>query len=107
MPRLALTLLLLSACTGLRADPPAAQFAGAQLRMAEAALEMARAALQAHDYSRARQLASQAGLDAQLAWGMTESGAVRRAAVDINRQAERLRSRGVLAGGASGALIKP
>jgi hypothetical protein len=97
--KIAVSLLLLGACTALRADPPAAQFAGAQLGMAEAALEQARAALQAHDYPRARQLAAQAGLDARLAWGMTDSAAVRRAAVEVNRQAERLRWRSLVAAG--------
>jgi hypothetical protein len=83
----------------LRADPATAHFAGAQLRMAEAALDQARAALKAHDYARARQLAAQAGLDARLAWGMTKSTLVRRAAVEVNRHAERLRWRGLMAAG--------
>lgn len=90
-------LILLAACTALRADPAAARFAGAQLEYAEAALEQARAALHAHDYAGARRLAAQAGLDARLAWGMSESEAVRRAAVELNRQAERVRWRGLLA----------
>ena len=93
-------LLLLSVLSAARAEPPAAQFAGAQLGMAEAALEQARAALALHEYPKARQLAAQAALDARLAWGMSESPAVRRVAVEVSRQAERLRWRGVVAAGA-------
>jgi hypothetical protein len=92
-------LVLLAAFGAARAEPPTAQFAGAQLGMAEAALEHARAALALHDYPKATQLAAQAALDAQLAWRMSESAAVRRAAVEVKRQAERLRWRGLLAGG--------
>jgi hypothetical protein len=98
---------LLGACSVLHAEPPVAQFAGAQLRMAEAALEQARAALQARDYPAARQLAAQAGLDARLAWGMSESNALRRAAVEVNRQAERLRWRGLVAAGSPAARRAP
>ena len=97
--KFAVALILLGACSVLRAEPPTAQFAGAQLRVAEAALDQARAALQARDYPAARQLAAQAGLDARLAWGMSESNVVRRAAVEVNRQAERLRWRGLVAAG--------
>jgi hypothetical protein len=108
MLRALLTLLLLSACTVLRAEPPTAPYAGAQLRFAEAELDGAIAALRINDHARARQLAAQAQLDARLAWGMTRSPFVRRAALELARRAERLRSRGVLAGGvASGALITP
>ena len=97
--RVALLLGLLGACATVNAEPPAAQFAGGQLDMAEAALEQARAALETHDYAMVQRLAAQAGLDARLAWGMTDSDTVRRAAIEVNRQAERLRSRGVLAAG--------
>jgi hypothetical protein len=67
--------------------------------MADAALEQARAALETHDYAMVQRLAAQASLDARLAWGMADSDAVRRAAIEVNRRAERLRSRGVLAAG--------
>lgn len=97
--RVALLLGLLGACATLNAEPPAAQFAAGQLDMAEAALEQARAALETHDYAMVQRLAAQAGLDARLAWGMTDSHAVRSAAIEVNRQAERLRSRGVLSAG--------
>jgi hypothetical protein len=92
-------LLLFILFGSVQADPAVAQFAGAQLTMAEAALEQARAALKAHDYARARHLAAQAGLDARLAWSMTHSEVLRRAAVEVNRRAERLRWRGLVASG--------
>lgn len=94
-----MALLLIGICADARAEPPVAQFAGAQLSMAEAALERARAALEVHDYALARRLAAQAGLDARLAWGMTSSQALRHAAVEVNRRAERLRWRGLAAAG--------
>jgi hypothetical protein len=93
-------LVLLTVFSAARADPAVAQFAGAQLAMAEAALEQARAALQAHDYALVRRLAAQATLDARLAWSMTGSEPLRRAAVEVNRRAERLRWRGLVAAGA-------
>ena len=99
LPRVALLLVLLGACATVNAEPPAAQFAGGQLDMADAALEQAQAALEKHDYAMVQRLAAQAGLDARLAWGMADSDAVRRAAIEVNRRAERLRSRGVLAAG--------
>ena len=61
-------------------------------------LEQARTALAAHDFAKAMRLAAQASLDARLAWSMTDSPALRRAATEVNRQAEGLRSRGLLAG---------
>ena len=94
-------LVLLTACGAVRADPAVAQFAGAQLGMAEAALERARVALQTHDYPLARRLAAQAALDARLAWSMTRSEPLRRAAVEVNRRAERMRWRGLVAAGAA------
>lgn len=97
MVRVVVLVTLLCACSALHAELPAAQFAGAQLEMAQAALEQARAALEEHDYAAARGLAAQAGLDARLAWGMSESQAVRRAAVDVRREAERVRWRGMTA----------
>jgi hypothetical protein len=42
------------------------------------------------DYALARQLAAQAHLDARLAWGMTESPFLRREAIEVVRQADRL-----------------
>jgi hypothetical protein len=100
MSRLALAVVLLGTCAALHAEPPVAQFAGAQLRMAQAALDRARAALERHDFRTARHHAAQAALDARLAWGMTDSAAVRRFAIELNGQAERLRWRGIMAAGA-------
>jgi hypothetical protein len=85
----------------LRAEPDTAQYAPAQLEVAQAQLEQAQVALAQHDYAAARRLAAQAQLDARLAWSMTESPFLRRAAVELNRRAERLRRRGLLAAGAS------
>jgi hypothetical protein len=106
MKRLLVAVVLTGAWTMGRAELPVAQFAGAQLSMAEAALEHAAKALQVQDYSLARRLAAQAGLDARLAWGMTNSSALRRAAVEVNRRAERLRWRGLAATGGA-TLIRP
>src|SRR5688572_18733100 len=55
--RTLVALALLTVFGAVRADPAVAQFAGGQLAMAEAALEQARAALQAHDYALVRRLA--------------------------------------------------
>jgi hypothetical protein len=97
-----LAFLLVAAAGAARADSGVAQFAGAQLGMAEAALEQARLALRANDYARGRRLAAQAALDARLAWSMTRSEALRRAAVEVSRRAEQLRFKGLMAaGGAS------
>jgi hypothetical protein len=99
--RTAAALLLMLACFGVRADAGVAQFAGVQLGMAEAALEQAQHALQAHDYAAARRFAAQAALDARLAWSMSASAPLRRAAAEVSRRAERLRWRGVAAAGAA------
>jgi hypothetical protein len=103
MKRLLLVSVLIAGlCAGARADPAVAQFAGAQLSMAEAALERAGAAMRAQDYALARRLAAQAGLDARLAWRMAASPAMRQAAVEVNRRAEQLRWRGLVAAGGAG-----
>jgi hypothetical protein len=104
--RTIVALLLFVLFGSVHADPAVAQFAGAQLGMAEAALEEARVALKAGDYVRARYLAVQAGLDARLAWSMTRSEVLRRAAVEVNRRAERLRWRGLVAAGDGGKKLE-
>jgi hypothetical protein len=91
--------LLLSAATGALADPATASFASGQLEVAQAALLGAQAAFAAHDYAKVLGLAAQASFDARLAWGMTESGFARRAAIDINAQADRMRRMAILASG--------
>jgi hypothetical protein len=88
--------ILFGACTALRAEPPTAQFAAAQLELAQSELDEATGALRMQDYAQARQLAAQAHLDARLAWGMTESPFVRRGALEVARRADRLRAQGVL-----------
>jgi Domain of unknown function (DUF4398) len=92
-------LLLVTLFGSVQADPAIARFAGAQLDMAERALEHARMAMQAQNYPLAYRLAAQAGLDARLAWSMTRSEVLRRAAMEVNRRAERLRWRGLVASG--------
>ena len=100
-----IAVVLLGAFPAAHADPATAQFAGAQLLMAQTALEGARAALQQHDYAMARRLAAQASLDARLAWGMTDSAAARRDAAEFSRQAERLRWRSMLGGSSEGSSM--
>jgi hypothetical protein len=79
----------------VHAEPPTARYAAAQLALAQSELDGARAALQMHDYPLARQLAAQADLDARLAWAMSDSPFLRRAALDLARRADRLRTQGV------------
>jgi Domain of unknown function (DUF4398) len=100
MTRMALAIVLVGACSLVHGEPPVAQFAGAQLRMAQAALDRARSALERHDFRTARHHAAQAALDTRLAWGMSGSAPIRRFAMELNRQAERLRWRVIMAAGA-------
>jgi hypothetical protein len=95
MLRPAALVFLLGASGALRADPATAPYAGAQLRFAEEALEQAAAAFAVHEHARGLRLAAQASLDARLAWSMTDSSAVRGAAAEIGRRAERLRAHGL------------
>ena len=96
MLRLAVLMILFGGCTALRAEPPTARYAAAQLEFAQSELDEATGALRMRDYALARQLAAQAQLDARLAWGMTESPFVRREALEIILSADRLRTQGVL-----------
>lgn len=73
-----------------QAERPTERYAGEQLRYAESELERARQALAGGDYVLARRLARQAGLDARLAWGMTDSGGIRRAAAELSEESARL-----------------
>lgn len=107
MLRLAALLASLASAGALHAEPPVAQFAGAQLRMAEAELEEARRAFQSLDYRAARRFAAQAALDARLAWAMTESVYLRASAADLIRRAERLRSQGIVSASAGGPSADP
>jgi hypothetical protein len=92
MLRRAALVLCLGASSALHADPATAPYAGAQLRFAEETLDQAAAAFAVHEYVKGLRLAAQASLDARLAWSMSASPAVRGAAAEVGRRAERLRS---------------
>ena len=96
MSRVIIFSLLAGASSALRADPATALFAGGQLNFAQSELDEARRALLTNDYTLARRLAAQASLDARLAWGMTDSAFVRRDALEVERQANRLGAQGVV-----------
>ena len=72
-------------------EPPIAAFAPAQLRLAEDVLQRAEEALAQRDFELARRLAAQAGLDARLAYGMTDSAFLRRDAARVHERSARLR----------------
>jgi hypothetical protein len=98
-----MTLLALHAACVLADEPATGGYAGAQLGFAEEELARAHAAYASNDFTTGSRLASQAALDARLAWSMSDSAILRRAAVDVFGRAERLRARSIIAGGASGA----
>ncbi|HEX6318091.1 MAG TPA: DUF4398 domain-containing protein [Burkholderiales bacterium] len=89
--RVILAAMVLLACGTARAEPPIAAFAPAQLRLAEDVLQRAEEALAQRDYELARRLAAQAGLDARLAYGMTDSAFLRRDAARVHERSARLR----------------
>jgi hypothetical protein len=70
-----------------RADLATERYAPAQLFVAQDFLERARAAAERGEAGLAGKLAFQASLDARLAWGMTESAALRREATQVGRAA--------------------
>ena len=70
---------------------PVAAFAPGQLRLAERELQSAEEALARGDYDMARQLALQAGLDARIAYGMSDSAFLRRDAAELLEDSARLR----------------
>jgi len=72
-------------------ESPIAAFAPAQLRLAERTLLRAEEALAQRDYQLVRRLAAQAGLDARLAYGMSDSAFLRRDAARVHEQSARLR----------------
>ena len=72
------------------ADPPTERYAPAQLYVAQDLLQRARAAAERGNADRARVLAAQASFDARLAWGMTESEALRADAARIGGAASAL-----------------
>lgn len=88
MRRLLLCLLFLP--LSLLADEATERYAPAQLGVARAMLEAARAAAAQGDVHRAGKLASQASLDARLAWQMTESEWLRADAARVGGDASAL-----------------
>ena len=74
----------------VQAERPTERYAAAQLAYAEVELERAEQALAGGNYALARRLARQAGLDARLAWSMTDSAAVRRAAAGLSGDSAQL-----------------
>jgi hypothetical protein len=89
MRRLALAACLLVPLAAA-ADNATARYAPAQLDMARQSLERAREALVMGQGSLAGTLASEASVDARLAWAMSDSWAVRAPAAAIAGEAERL-----------------
>jgi hypothetical protein len=80
--------LLLAAAA--HAERATERYAPAQLLVAQDMLERARTAAALGDTARAGRLAWQAGLDARLAWGMTDSDVLRAEAVQIGGAAQAL-----------------
>lgn len=68
-----------------------ADLAPGQLRYAETLLQQAQDALSQGEYERARRLAAQAGLDARLAYRMSDSQFLRLDARRIHEESARLR----------------
>lgn len=79
--------LMVLAATMAHAETPTERYAPAQLRVARDFLEQAKLAALRGESERAGKLAWQAGLDARLAWGMTESEHLRAEAARIGASA--------------------
>jgi hypothetical protein len=88
-----LLLALLLTAPAVRAETPTERYAPAQLHVAHALLEHARAAAALGEIERAWTLARQASLDARLAWGMTESEHLRAEAAEVGGAARALLTR--------------
>jgi hypothetical protein len=73
------------------AQSAVAELAPGQLRYAEILLQQAQDALSQGEYARARRLAAQAGLDARLAYRMSDSQFLRLDARRIHEASARLR----------------
>jgi hypothetical protein len=82
--------LLLVAGGALPDEPATERYAPAQLRMGHDLLERARAAAARGEAGLAGHLAWQASLDARLAWGMTDSPALRAEAAELGGSANAL-----------------
>ena len=76
-----------AACSAASAEPATARYASAQLGFAETELQRAGEASARGDVGLAQRLTAQARLDARLAWSMSESKALRRAAAQIHGRA--------------------
>jgi hypothetical protein len=87
----ALAVFVLALLAGAaHADPATERYAPAQLYVAQDLLERARTAAERGHAERARLLAAQASFDARLAWGMTDSEALRADAARIGGAASAL-----------------
>ena len=85
-----LALPLLAACVATHAGPATERYAPAQLGVGREFLERAQAAAAGGDARLAGKLAWQAGLDARLAWRMTESAVMRADAAELGGDAAEL-----------------
>ncbi|MFN2645809.1 MAG: DUF4398 domain-containing protein [Burkholderiales bacterium] len=74
----------------VQAEPATARYAPTQLEAARDELSRASAAARRGESARAAWLASQAVLDARIAWAMSESAALRRQASEIVLASDRL-----------------
>jgi len=89
--RFVLLAACLALCTPVSAgDRATERYAPDQLQMAQSSLDLARAAAAAGDAQLVGTYAWQASVDARLAWGMSDSAAVRGPAVRILDEANRL-----------------
>ncbi len=79
--------LAFAACGAAQAEPATARYAPAQLGFAETELRRASEASARGELLLAQQLTAQARLDARLAWSMSDSKALRRAAAEIHGRA--------------------
>ena len=79
--------LAFAACSPARAEPATARYAPAQLGFAETELQHANEPSARGELLLAQRLSAQARLDARLAWSMSESKALRRAAAEVHRRA--------------------
>jgi hypothetical protein len=89
--RLILATLALFLSATAAGQSATAQFAPGQLRLARSELQQAEQALSRREYDLARQLAAQAGLDARIAYGMSDSQFLRRDAVQLHEHSAHLR----------------
>ena len=84
---LCLLALALAGSSAAQAEPATARYAPAQLGFAETELQRAGEASTRGDVVLAQRLTAQARLDARLAWSMSESKTLRRAAAEIHGRA--------------------